>query len=66
MRLEFEIDADNLPPERIAEYGRLLNILLGVDAEWMLAQQQDIPDDFAAALNEKRSELYWDAPKTTP
>lgn len=28
--------------------------------------QQDIPDDFTAAINKNRSKLYWDAPKTTP
>ncbi len=45
MRLEFVIDRDDLSPERIAEYTRLLNIMLGIDGEWQSVPQRGTADE---------------------
>jgi len=45
MRLEFVIDRDDLPPERIAEYTRLLNIMIGTEGEWTTMPQAGTADE---------------------
>ena len=43
MKLVFKISRDDLPRERIEEYKKLLNEMLGIDGDWEVVQGADSP-----------------------